>query len=196
MKGPSRRLAHRQHTRPVTKALTTKQTIGITLAGLLGVCCCGSGLAGAFGDNNDTKPVSAPTASATVEARKLGDALATVTPTPDDTPTPTPSPTPKKTNKPKPAPYYKNCDAVRAAGDAPLFEGEPGYRPGLDRDGDGEACEPGGGNGDLGGYDDTNGDVYYANCTAVRAAGAAPIRRGDPGYSRKLDRDGDGIACE
>ncbi len=39
-------------------------------------------------------------------------------------------------------------------------------------------------------------DVSYANCTAVRAAGAAPIRLGQPGYSRKLDRDGDGIACE
>jgi len=39
-------------------------------------------------------------------------------------------------------------------------------------------------------------NVYYKNCSAVRAAGAAPIRTGDPGYSRKLDRDGDGIACE
>jgi hypothetical protein len=39
-------------------------------------------------------------------------------------------------------------------------------------------------------------EVYYANCSAVRAAGADPIRRGDPGYSRKLDRDGDGVACE
>ena len=39
-------------------------------------------------------------------------------------------------------------------------------------------------------------DVYYANCTEVRAAGADPIHRGDPGYSSKLDRDGDGIACE
>lgn len=38
--------------------------------------------------------------------------------------------------------------------------------------------------------------VYYANCSEVRAAGADPIRRGDPGYSRKLDRDGDGVACE
>ncbi|MGN6606278.1 MAG: TerD family protein [Jatrophihabitans sp.] len=39
-------------------------------------------------------------------------------------------------------------------------------------------------------------DVYYANCTEARAAGAAPIYRGDPGYSSKLDRDGDGVACE
>lgn len=38
--------------------------------------------------------------------------------------------------------------------------------------------------------------TYYKNCDAVRAAGAAPIRAGQPGYSRKLDRDGDGIGCE
>ena len=36
----------------------------------------------------------------------------------------------------------------------------------------------------------------YANCDAVRAAGAAPLRAGQPGYSRALDRDGDGVACE
>jgi hypothetical protein len=38
--------------------------------------------------------------------------------------------------------------------------------------------------------------VSYANCTAVRAAGAAPIRIGQPGYSTRLDRDGDGVGCE
>jgi hypothetical protein len=38
--------------------------------------------------------------------------------------------------------------------------------------------------------------VYYPNCASVRAAGAAPILAGEPGYSRRLDRDGDGIACE
>lgn len=36
----------------------------------------------------------------------------------------------------------------------------------------------------------------FSNCTAVRKAGRAPIYRGDPGYSPKLDRDNDGIACE
>lgn len=39
-------------------------------------------------------------------------------------------------------------------------------------------------------------EVYYANCTAVREAGVAPIYEGDPGYSYKLDRDKDGVACE
>lgn len=38
-------------------------------------------------------------------------------------------------------PYYKNCTAARDAGAAPIHEGEPGYRPALDRDGDGVACE-------------------------------------------------------
>jgi hypothetical protein len=37
--------------------------------------------------------------------------------------------------------------------------------------------------------------VYYANCTAVREAGAAPLHKGEPGYSDKLDRDKDGVAC-
>jgi hypothetical protein len=37
---------------------------------------------------------------------------------------------------------------------------------------------------------------YYRNCAAVREAGAAPIRRGDPGYGPHLDRDGDGIGCK
>lgn len=39
-------------------------------------------------------------------------------------------------------------------------------------------------------------DVTYANCTEAWAAGAAPVHEGDPGYSRKLDRDGDGVGCE
>jgi Excalibur calcium-binding domain len=39
-------------------------------------------------------------------------------------------------------------------------------------------------------------EVYYANCSAARAAGAAPLYAGEPGYRAGLDRDGDGIACE
>lgn len=36
----------------------------------------------------------------------------------------------------------------------------------------------------------------FANCSQARAAGAAPVRVGDPGYGRHLDRDGDGVGCE
>ncbi|MFM8856385.1 MAG: excalibur calcium-binding domain-containing protein [Actinomycetota bacterium] len=38
--------------------------------------------------------------------------------------------------------------------------------------------------------------VYFANCSAARAAGAAPLMRGEPGYREAMDRDKDGIACE
>lgn len=38
-------------------------------------------------------------------------------------------------------------------------------------------------------------DVRACHLSA-RAAGAAPIRIGEPGYGPHLDRDGDGIACE
>ena len=36
--------------------------------------------------------------------------------------------------------------------------------------------------------------VHYAGCNEVRAAGTAPLFKGQPGYS--ADGDGDGIACE
>lgn len=36
----------------------------------------------------------------------------------------------------------------------------------------------------------------HRNCTEARAAGAAPVRRGEPGYGPHLDRDGDGVGCE
>ncbi|GAB2771031.1 DUF1524 domain-containing protein [Terrabacter koreensis] len=39
------------------------------------------------------------------------------------------------------AAYYRNCAAAWAAGAATLYRGDPGYRAGLDRDGDGRACE-------------------------------------------------------
>lgn len=38
--------------------------------------------------------------------------------------------------------------------------------------------------------------VYYANCAAARAAGAAPLRAGQPGYRGQMDGDRDGVACE
>ncbi|UPZ27596.1 excalibur calcium-binding domain-containing protein [Streptomyces sp. LRE541] len=49
-----------------------------------------------------------------------------------------------------------------------------------------------GGSGD----DSNGGSVYYQNCDAARAAGAAPVHRGDPGYASHLDRDGDGTGCD
>lgn len=49
-----------------------------------------------------------------------------------------------------------------------------------------------------GGSDGSSGSdaVYYGNCSEARAAGAAPIHRGEPGYASHLDRDDDGVACD
>lgn len=38
--------------------------------------------------------------------------------------------------------YYSGCDEVRMLGRDPIYRGQPGYREGMDGDGDGIACEP------------------------------------------------------
>lgn len=43
---------------------------------------------------------------------------------------------------------------------------------------------------------DENGGWSYRNCGEARRAGAAPLRRGTPGYGTHMDGDGDGVACE
>ncbi|ELB86885.1 hypothetical protein Rwratislav_42652, partial [Rhodococcus wratislaviensis IFP 2016] len=44
---------------------------------------------------------------------------------------------------PAPAPRagYKNCTEARNAGVTPIYRGQDGYAPHLDRDNDGIACE-------------------------------------------------------
>lgn len=96
-----------------------------------------------------------------------------------------------------------------AAGAARPPQGEGAAEPGRQAEaGDGKARTSGsasavggsssrtgtGGSSSSGSED--GGSVSYRNCTAVRQAGAAPIRRGDPGFGPHLDRDGDGVACE
>lgn len=38
--------------------------------------------------------------------------------------------------------------------------------------------------------------VYFRSCKEARAAGAAPLYRGQPGYREEMDGDRDGVACE
>lgn len=39
-------------------------------------------------------------------------------------------------------------------------------------------------------------EVYYKSCAEAKAAGVAPMRKGEPGYRPELDRDKDGVACD
>lgn len=82
-----------------------------------------------------------------IQSSSAPETSAYVAPPPVYTPSPTYTPPPVTTTYAPPASpaqssaYYKNCDAARAAGAAPLYRGGPGYRSKLDRDGDGVACE-------------------------------------------------------
>jgi hypothetical protein len=74
-------------------------------------------------------PVAAapPTAGGTDEVYAVpGTPAVTYSMTPTATPT---------------AAFYPNCTAAEAAGAAPIERGRPGYRPALDADGDGVACD-------------------------------------------------------
>lgn len=51
------------------------------------------------------------------------------------------SPQPEPTTQSSPDVYFSSCREAREAGAAPMREGQPGYRPGLDGDRDGIACE-------------------------------------------------------
>lgn len=78
------------------------------------------------------------TCGRTAAAPKPPPAPATLPSSPTNPePVPTPAPVPTSGS----AVYYPDCKAARNAGAAPLYAGQPGYRPGLDRDGDGVACE-------------------------------------------------------
>lgn len=38
--------------------------------------------------------------------------------------------------------------------------------------------------------------VSFGSCAEARANGYRRMKAGQPGYARRLDRDGDGVACE
>jgi hypothetical protein len=104
--------------------------VGAILAG-----CCGLAALGTSLDD----PADNVTPSPVVSASGTTAPSATPSPSPRALVKVSPSPT-RKPPAPPPV-YYKNCDAVRAAGKAPLYRGQPGYRSGLDHDNDGIACD-------------------------------------------------------
>ena len=125
----------------------------------------------------------APTVTITVTAPAP---TPTATPTPTLTPTPSPTPSPEPTAAPEPTPAptqiagFVNADAAKAATKAPATKAPATKAPATKAPATKAPVK----------------SVYYKNCTAAWNAGAAPLRRSDPGYAKHLDRDGDGIACE
>lgn len=104
------------------------------------------------------KVAPTPSPSPTTTSPSPTPTTTSPTPTPEPEPTseaPAPAPEPAQPERheeapapvhqeqraPEPQTYYANCAAARAAGAAPIYQGQPGYRSGLDRDGDGIACD-------------------------------------------------------
>ena len=84
-----------------------------------------------------TTTTTAPTTTAPpTTAAPTTTAPPTTAPRPPPPPTPPPPPPP-----PSQSASYANCSEARAAGVTPLYRGDPGYAPDLDRDDDGIACE-------------------------------------------------------
>ncbi|MFJ4208780.1 DUF1524 domain-containing protein [Paenarthrobacter sp. NPDC089675] len=94
-------------------------------------------------------PVAIPAPAAEPAPAPAQAAVPAPVPAPAAPAAPAPAPAPAPAVVPAPAPaapapaaaYFANCAAARAAGAAPLYAGQPGYRAGLDRDHDGVACE-------------------------------------------------------
>ncbi|MDV5147537.1 excalibur calcium-binding domain-containing protein [Streptomyces sp. SBC-4] len=137
-----------------------------------------------------TAPAS-PSPTPTTEATTGPTTTVTPTPEPTTTVTPTPEPTsatPEPTTEPTTTePTTAAPEPTRTPTRTPTLPPTrtPAASPSNRQPETAEPSEPA-----------EESSVYYANCSAVRAAGAAPIRIGDPGYARHLDRDGDGVACE
>lgn len=86
-------------------------------------------------------------------------------------------------------------EPVRESKKKPAPEGEPAPKVNSGASGSG-ASGSGSSGADSAGSGSSGGSAYYKNCTVARDAGAAPVRAGEPGYGKHLDRDGDGIGCE
>jgi hypothetical protein len=129
-----------------------KHLVGYPLTALLALAV---GAAPSDGATTDAAPAAIPTPAPTV----------TVT-------APAPAPAPARTLA---APVRTVTVTVAAAGSSRSSGGASGPASGA---------SPGG------------GSVYYANCSAARAAGDTPLYVGEPGYRSALDRDKDGVACE
>lgn len=133
----------RQISVKATYSLWVTQAEHDAMARILGDC------AGQLAPTNEKAPVAAspaPEPAPVVAPAPVAPAPAAPAPAPV---APAPAPVAPAPVVPAPAPvapapaavYYANCSAAKAAGAAPLYAGSAGYRPALDRDSDGVACE-------------------------------------------------------
>ena len=96
---------------------------------------------------------------------------------PDPPPSPTYAPPAQTTTRPEPVETREEPVKTR---EKPKERPKPAASQGTAEDNDNA----------------NGGAAFYKNCAAAKSAGAAPLRKGEPGYRAQLDRDKDGVACE
>ena len=147
----------------------------------------GCGVPSVADDAGSPAPVPSPTVTASPSP----------TPTPSPSPTPSPAPSPTLSPTPTPSPIPTTQAPTSQPPLQPLMqESEPTQEPEPESTPEEETQAGGGAAAPAPVPEPKQETTYYDNCTAVRAAGAAPLYRGEPGYRPGLDRDRDGIACE
>jgi hypothetical protein len=116
-----------------------------TVAAAVGVPLLWYGLSSVDSPSNPAVPVKTTTGTHSTYSPSEEDSSSTEETTSSTKKPATRKPTTKATVKPKPTHtevYYESCIDVWNSGDGDgIRKGEPGYRRGLDRDGDGTACE-------------------------------------------------------
>ncbi|SES22920.1 excalibur calcium-binding domain-containing protein [Corynebacterium cystitidis] len=158
-------MSHRLH--PQFRRFTT--LAALTTVAISATACAGS--------PDDTAEASLNRSTTVTE---VTTAFSTITVTETVTAEPAPAPEPEPAPEPAPAPEENNQQlGFLAPPPAPAPAPPPAPAPAP-----APPAAP------------AAASVYYANCSEARAAGAAPIYAGEPGYRSKLDRDGDGVACE
>ena len=125
------------------------------VAGIVGMGVSGCNL-GSGGAESKREKATATATQASVDNKTTGGASEKKTEVAETTATSDPAPSSERAEKSgkktrsketksdsseKSKVHYKNCEEAKKAGAAPLRVGDPGYRSGLDRDGDGIACE-------------------------------------------------------
>ena len=157
----------------------------VLLALVLGVGIAGCGVPSVADDAGSPAPVPSPTVTASPSPTPTPSPSPTPSPAPSPTPSPTPSPIPTTqapTSQPPLQPFMQESE--------PTSEPEPEPTPEEETQAGGGAASP------ALAPEPNQKSTYYPNCKTAKAAGAAPLYRGDPGYREELDRDRDGIACE
>ena len=110
------------------------------VAGFVGMGVSGCNL-GSGGAESKREKATATATQAPVDNKTTGGASEKKTEVAEKSGKKTRSKETKSDSSEKSKVHYKNCEEAKKAGAAPLRVGDPGYRSGLDRDGDGIACE-------------------------------------------------------